>query len=156
MMNAEKKIKELGEKADIQINGDRPWDIKVHNDDFYKRILSQGTLGLGESYMDGWWDCERVDEMISKAIKADLADEIKFNPVMIFSAIKAAIFNLADKTKAWVLGEHHYDVGNELYEKMLDKRMIYTCGWWRDADNLEEAQDNTKSRSPAAFCNCVP
>ncbi|MFB6212743.1 MAG: cyclopropane fatty acyl phospholipid synthase [Candidatus Magasanikbacteria bacterium] len=142
MMGAEEKVRKLSEKADIRINGNRPWDIQVHNNDFYSRILSQGTLGLGESYMDGWWDCERVDEMISKAIKADLADEIKFNPVVIFAAVKAAIFNLADKTKAWVLGEHHYDVGNDLYKKMLDERMIYTCGWWKDADNLEEAQEN--------------
>lgn len=60
-MQAREIVQKLAEKADIRINGDRPWDIQVHNDDLYARVLKQGTLGLGEAYMDGWWDCEEMD-----------------------------------------------------------------------------------------------
>ena len=42
--------KELLSQADIQINGSRAWDIQLHHVGFFKRVLQQGSLGLGESY----------------------------------------------------------------------------------------------------------
>jgi cyclopropane-fatty-acyl-phospholipid synthase len=44
--------------GDIQINGSRPWDIQVHDERFYRRVLAEDALGLGESYVEGWWDAE--------------------------------------------------------------------------------------------------
>ena len=48
--------------ADVRIDGDRPWDIQVHNEALFPRVFAEGTMGFGESYMEGWWDCERLDE----------------------------------------------------------------------------------------------
>jgi cyclopropane-fatty-acyl-phospholipid synthase len=62
------KIQRLLSFADVKINGSRPWDIQVHNKKLYPRMLAQGSLGLGEAYMDGWWDCERLDEFIHKVL----------------------------------------------------------------------------------------
>ncbi|KPK58367.1 MAG: cyclopropane fatty acyl phospholipid synthase, partial [Gemmatimonas sp. SG8_38_2] len=56
-------VERLLSLADVKIDGDRPWDIQVHDEAFYARVLAEGALGLGESYMDGWWDCERLDEL---------------------------------------------------------------------------------------------
>lgn len=38
------------------------------------------------------------------------------------------------------MGERHYDLGNDLFQAMLDPEMAYTCGYWKDADDLEQAQ----------------
>jgi|GEM_PF-2690213 hypothetical protein len=58
----EKSTSELFAFADVKIQGDRPWDLQVHDSRFYKRVLGQASLGLGKSYMDKWWDCEAIEQ----------------------------------------------------------------------------------------------
>jgi cyclopropane-fatty-acyl-phospholipid synthase len=125
--------------ADIKINGKNPWDIQVHDERFYQRVLATGSLGLGESYMDGWWDCKKIDTFICKVLKADLGHRAKGTGIA-WSALKAKLMNLQSKKRAFEVGERHYDVGNELYRNMLDKRMVYTCAYWKNAKNLDDAQ----------------
>ena len=62
------QIQKLLSLAGITIKGDKPWDIQVHNDRLYRRVLTEGSLGLGESYMDGWWDCARLDEFFYRVL----------------------------------------------------------------------------------------
>ena len=140
-MEKQRRIaQELLDKAEIQINGTNPWDIQIFNSKFYRRVFSQGSLGLGESYMDGWWDCEKLDEFFCKALRSNLEKEIKKKNILI-EILKSRIFNPQSLSKAFQIGETHYDIGNDLYEAMLDSRMTYTCGYWKDAKNLEEAQE---------------
>lgn len=131
----------LAQLADIQINGQRPWDIQVKDSRFYAKILSEGPIGLGEAYMDGWWDCQFLDECIYKMAAAYLEKRIKPTPSIIWEIIKAKFLNLQNKVLAKQSIHHHYDIGNELFEKMLDARMIYSCGYWKNATNLNEAQE---------------
>ena len=70
-------MQKLFRYADIKINGNRPGDIKVKNKRLYKRILAEGSLGLGESYMDGWWECKRLDEFFTKVLRAELEKKAK-------------------------------------------------------------------------------
>src|SRR5271168_3442733 len=72
-------LEEIFAAADIHLDGRRPSDIRVHDDRFYARVLSAATLGLGESYMDGWWDCEALDELFFRAIRARLAERVRLN-----------------------------------------------------------------------------
>lgn len=140
-MSAKETIEGLLGKADIKINGNRPWDIQVKDERFYGRVLSQGSMGLGESYMDGWFDVEKLDEFFYKLLDADLEKNANINLSTIFSYLRAKIFNL-QKIRNFEVGEKHYDIGNDLYEAMLDKNnLAYTCGYWRNAENLEQAQD---------------
>ncbi len=134
-------IRELLSMADIEVGGDRPWDIQVHDSRFYDRVLRGKDLGLGESYMDGWWDCEALDRMIARIFWADLPSKISGNWRLALHALRAKLFNLQSKRRAFEVGEHHYDLGNDLYEAMLDTRMNYTCAYWRDADDLDAAQE---------------
>lgn len=127
--------------ADVKIGGNRSWDIKVVNDNFYKKVFEERTLGFGESYMDGWWDAESLDETIVRLLKSNVREKIKKNFVLIFKIIVAFLFNSNTYKKAFQIGEYHYDIGNDIYESMLDKRMVYTCGYWDKASNLEEAQE---------------
>jgi len=138
-MNAKDKIIKILDQSDIEINGNRPWDIQVHNESLYSRILAQGTLGFGEAYMDGWWDCEKIDTMIEKILKAGIEKKVR-NFSMVFEVAKAKLFNQQSVSRARKVGEVHYDLGNDLYEAMLDKYMNYSCGYWHEADNLEDAQ----------------
>ena len=134
------KIQHLLSYADIKINGNRPWDIQVHNEKLYQRVLSYGSLGLGESYMDGWWDCEKLDEFIYKILNANLHKKI--NPwTESFSVLKARLFNLQKPSSCFIDCQHHYDIGNDLYRLMLDKLRIYSCGYWKNASSLDEAQE---------------
>lgn len=139
MSSAKSTVTEILDLADIKINGSRPWDLQVHNEDFYDRVLAQGEIGFGESYMDGWWDCDQIDQLVTKIIRSD----IKKHAVkkVLPHAIRARLFNTQRKSKAFDIGEQHYDIGNDLYERMLDGRMVYTCGYWKDTDSLDVAQE---------------
>jgi len=128
--------------AGIEINGTHPWDIHVHNDNFYRRVLTQGSLGLGESYMDAWWDCEKLDQFIYRILRANLEDKVKQNWKLLLSVLVARIFNIQSKRRAFQIGEKHYDLGNDLFKNMLDERMVYSCAYWKSAHTLDEAQEN--------------
>ncbi|MFA5996712.1 MAG: cyclopropane fatty acyl phospholipid synthase [Candidatus Paceibacterota bacterium] len=141
MASARAFVEDLLKTADVTIGGNRPQDITVHDDRLFNRVIRYGTLGLGEAYMDGWWDAKDIDAFIYKVLSAHLEEEIRFNVASVFAIAKAFLFNLQSSTRAFVVGEAHYDLGNDLYEAMLDKRMVYTCGYWKDATTLDEAQE---------------
>ncbi len=128
-------------KSGITINGPQPYDIQVHDERLYMRVLLHGTLGLGEAYMDGWWDCKDLATFFTKLLRSDIAKAVP-NFTAHFLAFSQKIINAQDKRRAKRVGELHYDLGNELYESMLDPRLVYTCGYWRNAKNLQEAQEH--------------
>lgn len=140
--NLKQKVQKILDSANVKINGNNPWDIQIHNENFYARILSGGSLALGESYMDGWWDCKKLDEFFYRVLKANLVEKVKGNKYLIPVIIKAMAINLQKKSRAFHIGKKHYDVGNTLYKYMLDKRLVYTCGYWESgAKNLDKAQE---------------
>jgi cyclopropane-fatty-acyl-phospholipid synthase len=140
MDELKKTAEELLSLAGVEINGTHPWDIQVHNDNFYGRVLTQGSLGLGESYMDAWWDCDELDGFFYRIVRADLESEVRGNWKLLLKALWARIYNLQSKGRAFQVGKKHYDLGNELFENMLDKRMVYSCAYWKSAHTLDEAQ----------------
>ena len=126
---------------DIRIDGDRPWDIQVHNEEFYARALNQGTLGLGESYVDGWWDAEELDGFFFKLIRNDPGESIRKNWRTQATLVSQFVLNRQRWSKRYEVGEKHYDTGNDLFQIMLDKRMAYSCAYWKGAETLDEAQE---------------
>ncbi len=133
-------IEQLLSKAGIAVNGKQPWDIQTHNEALYNRVLSQGSLGLGESYMDGWWDAKELDEFFNKVLRSELQKQMPINSTMVLGYLKAKLMNMP-RLRAFQVGKDHYDIGNDLYAAMLDKRLTYTCGYWKDAKTLDEAQE---------------
>ena len=127
----------------IRIHGRQPWDIQVHRPRFYRRILTGWSLALGESYMDGDWDCEQLDELLTRLMRHDLdARPLGWSRIRLALALAAAAWtNPQREQRAFVVGERHYDLGNDLYERMLDERMVYSCAYWgAGAATLDEAQ----------------
>ena len=139
--NLKQTVQDLLGHADVKINGDRSWDIQVKNNDFYKRILSQASLGLGESYMDGWWEAEALDVLTDKLLQAEI-DKKVISFKALTNVVKARITNRQTRARSKKVAKEHYDLGNEFYSKMLDGHMQYTCGYWPRAENLEEAQEH--------------
>ncbi len=134
-------IEKLLAEVDVRLNGDRPWDIQIHDERFYGAVVRGGSLGFGEAYMAGWWDCVALDELIAKILLVDLQDKVRFTFGNFVAGLEAIFTNAGKQSRAFEIGERHYDIGNDLFERMLDRRMTYTCGYWRDAKDLDEAQE---------------
>ena len=139
---AKKVMRKILEPSDVQINGNRPWDIRIHNPNFYERVLSGGSVALGESYMDGWWDCEALDQFFERILEDRLDKKVKTNTIQfLLVMLKAKIINAQKRSKAYVIGERHYDIGNNLFSVMLDRGRNYSCGYWKKAKTLDNAQE---------------
>lgn len=134
-------IQEILHPVGIIIDGSSPWDIRIKDERFFRRVLRDGSLGLGESFMDGWWECDRLDEFFCRLMPLRPEEAIKRNLKLQFEILKAVVFNQASRSRAFTVGEKHYDLGNELFRGMLDRRMVYSCGYWKNAGNLDEAQE---------------
>ena len=129
-------------EVEIKINGDRPWDVEVHNENLYQRVISQGSLGLGEAYVEEWWDCRQLDELFTRMLRGRLQDRIGSNNLgSWFIIVGTKLSNLQNLSRSFQVGKQHYDLGNDLYQAILDSRLTYSCGYWRAADNLEAAQE---------------
>ncbi len=139
MSQAKKFVTKLLREAGIKINGGNTFDIRVRNEKFYSRVMKGGSLGVGESYMDGDWDCEALDACVAKFFEAGLEKKVKtWRALPLF--LSAILTNSGSRSRAFRIGERHYDIGNDLYQAMLGERMAYTCGYWKDASNLDAAQ----------------
>lgn len=134
------RVAQLFSGCGITIGGSNPWDIQVSNDDFYARLLADGSLGLGESYVDGWWDARDLDGFVYRLL-AGGAEERVITWHDVFAWLNALAMNMQRKARAFEVGERHYDLGNALYEGMLDERMIYSCAYWENANTLAAAQE---------------
>lgn len=127
-------------QADLGLDGVHPWDMYLCSEDVPRRALAQGNLGLGEAYMDGDWECPQLDVFFTRLLRSGVTDQV--NPLaLLHHALCARLFNRQTSRRAWAVGEQHYDLGNDFYAAMLDPRMTYTCGYWKHANDLAEAQE---------------
>lgn len=136
---AERIVRRLLESADIQVDGTRPHDIRVHSPEFYKRALRDGRLGVGESYLDGQWDTDALDQFIDRLLRARINEQVQDWQALVYVAAARAV-NLQNIRRVSQSVEHHYDIGNDLYEAMLGPTLSYTCAYWQGVTTLDEAQ----------------
>ncbi len=137
---SEAQWRELLAKAGIQIDGNRPWDMRVNNAKVYDRIMFKRSLGLGESYVDGWWDCAALDDFFYRLLRIRIQDIAIPKFTTLLQLASAYLLNRQDVTRAREVAEKHYDLDNELFGHMLDPTLAYSCGYWRNAATLHEAQ----------------
>lgn len=139
-MDSKKLCLTILSEAGVPVNSPEPWSIHVKNERLWDRVVSQHELGLGESYVDGWWECQSVDQMLTKLLTVKAAARLTPSLSVVFSALKSNILNMQTKARAAENAKHHYNIGNNLYERMLDSEMAYSCGYWKEAKNLDQAQ----------------
>ena len=140
-VNVKQLVQEILARSDVHINGNRPWDIQVNNSKFYSRVLTGYSLALGESYMDGWWNCEALDQFFDRILSARISKKVNKEKRIFLAILRAKIFNAQSRSKAHIIGKRHYEIGNRLFSVMLDKRMNYSCGYWEKATTLDGAQE---------------
>ena len=134
------RVAALLARAEVTLDGDQPWDLQVHDPRFFARALAQGSLGLGESYMDGDWDAPALDALLARLLRARLNHQV-VGWADRWAAVRARLINAQTRRRAVTVGERHYDLGNDLYAAMLGKRLVYSCGYWRSARTLDAAQE---------------
>jgi len=134
----------IAAQAGVRFNGDNPWDIQVNDPAVYRRILTHGSLGFGESYMDEMWHCQALDELFYRLLSADVESKLEGRAKLhlLFEILRQNLFNLQSASRSFQVGEVHYDTGNDIFEKMLDDTMSYSCGYWKNAGSLAQAQIN--------------
>ena len=139
---APRVLRELLAGTGIRFNGDRPWDIQVLDGSLFRRVLTKGSLGFGEAYMDGLWDAYAMDECFSRLLSRDIEQKIGHETRLrlLVEVIRQSLLNPQTKRRAFQVGEQHYDIGNDVFEVMLDPTMSYSCGYWQNADALNQAQ----------------
>src|SRR5688572_6365071 len=139
-MSLYRATEELLAKASIQIGGSNPWDMQIRKPGVPEQAFLKGNLGLGEAYMDGAWEADALDEFFARLLGTRLTDGIQ--PWRLLGhRLVALMLDRQNRRRAKVVGERHYDLGNDFYASMLDSRMTYTCGYWAEAETLEQAQE---------------
>ena len=128
--------------AGIPLDSSEPWSIQVHHEKLWDRVISQQGLGFAESYMDGWWDCAAIDVMLTKLLVIDVLGLLKPSPYLAFHLARSNLRNNQTKKRAAENAKHHYNIGNELFSRMLDDEMVYSCAYWAKADSLGAAQED--------------
>lgn len=136
----ESDIREMLASVDVAIDGPRPWDIQVHNNKLYGRVLRFANLGLGEAYMEGWWDCQALDQFFCRVLQGGLEKRFRFTLPVLFEILSYMFRNPQSPERARMVAVHHYDFGNDVFESMLDSSMQYSCAFWQGVGTLEEAQ----------------
>ncbi len=128
--------------ADIRIDGGRPWDLQVHDERLFHRVMAEGSLGAGMAYMDGWWDVEQLDDFFCRLLRAGLDQRMR-NLVVLGQIMVSRIANLQSRWRSRRVAEQHYDLSNPLYQAMLGSTMQYTCAYYGPdgaETTLDEAQ----------------
>ena len=134
------KAAQLLGHAGVRIDGDGPSDLRVHDDRLFARVFSHGSLGLGEAYMDGWWDADDLPGLFTRVLSSHLDQELRTLDTLL-AHLKARFLNLQRGEHAFEVAETHYNLGNDLFRAMLGKRLVYSCGYWAHADHLDDAQE---------------
>ena len=140
----EGSIRALFRQAGIEFDGGQPFDIQVRHPRIFDAIARSGSMGFGESYMAGDWECAQLDEMACRLLAAKLDQrpigvaQIK----LLAHRLRSRLINLQSTARAYQVGEQHYDIGNDVFERMLDPAMIYSCGYWERASDLAQAQQD--------------
>ncbi|GAB6039224.1 cyclopropane fatty acyl phospholipid synthase [Fundidesulfovibrio butyratiphilus] len=142
MRRAKRIVTHMLAQADVNVGGSRPWDIQVSSDDFYARVLRDKSLGLGESYMEGWWECSRLDQLFQHILGAGLDSWANLKLSVLVDAALERVLNRQTRRKSQTVAKQHYDLGNDMFLTWLDRYNQYSCGYFANTDDLEQAQRN--------------
>ena len=140
-MNQKAMVEGLLEQAGVKVDGSNPWDPQIRNEDIWNRLFAQGSLGLGEAYMDGWWDCEDLAEFFNRVVGANIENKIRVTPNLVWQILQARLLNMQTISRSKRVAKMHYSE-TDAYMATLDKRMTGSCGYWTaGVTNVDEAQE---------------
>ncbi|MEZ4390797.1 MAG: cyclopropane fatty acyl phospholipid synthase [Polyangiales bacterium] len=135
---ARKKITEMFERAGVRVGGDAPRDLRVLDERLFDRVARDGSLGFGDAYVDGWWECDALDALFHAVALAPKSPSSGLGRLV--NRARYQFTNLQSKARARLVVDAHYDLGNDFFAAWLDPKMQYSCAYWSDAEDLDAAQ----------------
>jgi cyclopropane-fatty-acyl-phospholipid synthase len=141
LFNSREALEDLFSIAGVTINGSAPYDIQVRDSRFYRRVMADGSLGLGESYMDGDWDCAALDQLFDHVISAQLGERLGLTVPLAILRTAAKLQNRQTPEHAREVAYVHYNLPIDIHEATYDKRLTASCAYWNGVDNLDSAQE---------------
>lgn len=138
---AQQLVRSLLDRAGLALNGPNPWDIRVRDPRIFERVAVRGSIGLGEAYMQGLWDCPRLDELFARIVSARLDRYFRTSPRLLWLALRSRLQNLQTKARVWRAADVHYDLPLEVFEATFDRRLTGSCAIWSAATDLDSAQE---------------
>ncbi len=134
-------VQTLLAEVGVALNGSNPWDIRINDERMFARVLSEKNLGLGESYMDGWWDCDRIDDLICRILRGNLKEKLWGNFRLLIPYVLARLSNRQSRKRAYEVAQTHYDLDNQLFMSFLDPYNQYSCAYFETGkEDLTQAQ----------------
>jgi cyclopropane-fatty-acyl-phospholipid synthase len=141
MRRSRQAVTNLLAQAGIRVNGDDSWDIQVVDDGFYGRVLRDGSLGLGESYMEGWWECDRLDELFRRICSVGLDQNGQGRVRLLLEWARETLLNRQTRRRCLDVAERHYNLGDDMFLPWLDRYNQYSCAYFDGTDDLDQAQE---------------
>jgi cyclopropane-fatty-acyl-phospholipid synthase len=140
-LNAKDVIWNFADEIGVTINGNAAWDLQVRDERFYQRVVAESSLGMGESYMDGWWVCDSIDELINRIMAHGIRDALgRLSLTYLRIWMESKIRNRQNRVRSPEVADLHYNLSNEMYRHILGETMAYSCAYWKDAATLDDAQ----------------
>ena len=139
MKLSEKIVRSIFNRAQVSVGKDESCDIIVRDTSFYMDVLTKCSLGLGDSYTEGKWDSEKIDDIIFRVLSSGVYQKIG-NIYDLCREIKSRILNLQNIKRSKKVVNEHYDLPVEFYSAILDSYMQYSCAYFDNTNNLGQAQ----------------
>ena len=137
---ATRLLSNILDEAGVTLDGPEPWDPQLNDPRAVRRMIGGGSLGIGEAYMDGEWDCDRLDELARRIMLVDGVDRLLAGWRKALHLVYDKLVNRQNQQRATAVAELHYNLDARFFEQILGESMVYSCAYWRDADSLTEAQ----------------
>lgn len=134
--------------ADVRLGGDRPWDLQLADTAASRRliraVMERGSLGLGDSYVEGLWNCSALDQLFTRLLLAQGESRLAQGSRLRSAAwlLRERLVNLQTPARSTLVARRHYDIAPAVYTAMLDPWLQYSCGYWQQAGGLAEAQEH--------------
>ena len=115
--------------------------LRIHDATFYRMAALNGSVGVGEAYMDGLWDCDDLVALVRILVRnRDLLDAVDSGLARLGGMLMKGIHALARNTRSGSRRNiaAHYDLGNPLFKLFLDDNMMYSSAIFEGADELLE------------------
>jgi cyclopropane-fatty-acyl-phospholipid synthase len=123
--------------------------LRVHDPAFYRAIAANGSVGAGESYMEGHWDCDDLVALIRLfARNRELLDAVERGPARLGGIAMRGLHSLRRNTRGGSRRNiaAHYDLGNEFFALFLDQDMMYSSAMFASPDDTLEQASARKLR----------
>jgi len=137
----QKGVLRILDDAGVSVHGQAPWDMDVRHSGFYRRVLLEGSLGLGESYMDGWWECAAIDQLFFRLIRGALHERVQLTWPEKLLSVSNYLRNMQRRNKSRKVVQRHYDPESDVIVSFLDPYNQYSCGYFEETDDLNAAQE---------------